>query len=359
MWNWDEHLKKLYPGRISATKARHCYKLTDSDLSELKDVLTVENPVYPTSYPMRLYRIQDCQALLDKKNEQWEAGAEERAAKHAAKAEAIKKRKMAALATVQGFAPTGRKRLTSSSSNKSARGENQLQVAALELVMEVLVAQLEPGGVVGPSAVAGWISRAALVCWDMFIAAQYGYSLLEDAVAKLKQRTPHWKSHSPRRQQLVARLAHLPGPPDVGGWPLWEALVRRPMSLTLLQLKTAARFLCIANIGGTKPELILRLLPKLGLKNPTSIPSVKLLAVLALERSSELVWDGPGSSWAVLTDLRHLRDSPDKRLMALAENVQGLQCVARLRSSLIRAGVANMAQLHALAQQTRRHGKEM
>lgn len=41
MWNWDEHLKKLYPGRISATKARHCYKLTDSDLSELKDVLTV------------------------------------------------------------------------------------------------------------------------------------------------------------------------------------------------------------------------------------------------------------------------------------------------------------------------------
>jgi hypothetical protein len=51
----------------------------------------------------------------------------------------------------------------SGSSNKSARGENQLQVAALELVMEVLVAQLEPGGVVGPSAVAGWIGRAALV----------------------------------------------------------------------------------------------------------------------------------------------------------------------------------------------------
>ena len=56
-------------------------------------------------------------------------------------------------------------------------------------------------------------------------------------------------------------LLGLTGP---DGWPAWEPLVHEPTALSLAQLQAAARLLGV-RVGGTKPELIVRLLGAMGL----------------------------------------------------------------------------------------------
>jgi hypothetical protein len=54
--------------------------------------------------------------------------------------------------------------------SKDPKGQRKLPNIALGLVMEALVDQLEPEGIIGPSMMAGWVANAALVrqrccCW--------------------------------------------------------------------------------------------------------------------------------------------------------------------------------------------------
>ena len=54
--------------RMTVTRAKSCYKLTEDDLKGL-DCLYLSNPHYRSAAPMRLYRISDLDIISDKKKE--------------------------------------------------------------------------------------------------------------------------------------------------------------------------------------------------------------------------------------------------------------------------------------------------
>ncbi|KAF6261940.1 hypothetical protein COO60DRAFT_699338 [Scenedesmus sp. NREL 46B-D3] len=276
--------KRQSTRRLCASYAKAQFRLTDADLKKLKDVKCEPNPHYPGGYPMKLYLVRELEELARAKQEskaRLAGDKEERAAARALEARARKVAAAAAAAqTAQLFGSRGPR--------EERHGSLQLPDTCLASIMAHLAGSMQPGGLRGPSCVAGELAQASLVCWDFYHAAHQGFQALAQATDSLQQHPPPQCLES----KLLHGLAALPGPAALGGWAFWDSVVQQPASLKLTQLKDAARQLGVM-VTGTKAELMLRLLGGFGLAAPSRAPA-RLLRALQLERSTQYdAWDGP------------------------------------------------------------------
>ncbi|WIA10892.1 hypothetical protein OEZ85_011058 [Tetradesmus obliquus] len=130
-----------------------------------------------------------------------------------------------------------------------------LPMDILQLVMKQLAV---PDLVRGAGAVLRDLGSARMACWELHEASQCGVPC------------------------LVAALPPLPA----SSAEFWDALLHKPMSFTVAELKQAARSLNAA-VSGTKPELILRILHSFGLEQPSAVPAALCMA-LYKERTAPL-----------------------------------------------------------------------
>ena len=135
-------------------------------------------------------------------------------------------------------------------------GAVQLPLDVLEVILMKLVDHQEPEGVWGVSLVARDLANAACASWDLYAASRCAWTALA------------------RAAPLMNRA--MPGPLP---WATWDSLVQQPCTLKQPELKVAARMLNLP-VGGTKPQLILRLYNAFELEEPTWLPARLCMALV-------------------------------------------------------------------------------
>ncbi|GBF94251.1 hypothetical protein Rsub_06521 [Raphidocelis subcapitata] len=333
--------------RITATSAKYRYGLTEDDLAGLSRPVVKRNPHYRSAAPMRLYLLRQVQARAKAKQraKQWaEEHAEEiSAGKKAEAAERARREKEAAKRRLRALGG-GKARA------RDKHGASPLPEEVLAAVFDRLVADLEPGGVWGPRLVAQQLAAASMVCWDWYHAAREAFTKLADAIDQRLDQVVPTREQFRRAGCEADPWASVPGALD---WGVWDALVAAPAELKLPQLKEAAKALRVP-AGGTKAELIVRLLDELGLAGgPTPAPA-RVLRAVSLEMGWPRAPDGPDRCLeleALLTGL--LEDAPPGELRALRE-ARGL---ASRRRELVAAGICDLGALRAAAAAARRRAE--
>lgn len=162
-----------------------------------------------------------------------------------------------AKATVATFAAVvGRGSVPTADDVHTCRSDIGLPLDVLEFVMYKLA---KPDRVHGPSVICQDIMNARMACWQLNRAATHALTYLNS-------------------------LLPLPAADSVNI--SWDAVIQNPMSLTVHELKQAARKLGLP-VGGTKAELIIRNLKAFGLQQPTAWPA-SLCMALHKEPSDQL-----------------------------------------------------------------------
>eukprot|EP00775_Hariotina_reticulata_P012518 gene12518-12652_t len=165
--------------RICFSNAKLVYGLTDGDLKDLT-YETARNPHYRYAAPMRLYDIEEVEAVAKAKQERRRYEEEHAEDIAEEKAAAARERRAAASeaarAAVKGFQEC---------SKQARHGSVPLNDEVLAKIMTCLVNFLEPEGVWGPSLVARDLAAVALAvcCWDCYHAAKVAFLALRDVVA--------------------------------------------------------------------------------------------------------------------------------------------------------------------------------
>jgi hypothetical protein len=122
------------------------------------------------------------------------------------------------------------------------------------------------------------------VSWDFHNAAKHGFTLLLQQVEQLT-----FKTEFSYYNKFDYALRWLPAAKG-WSWQQWAAFLSDPLPYMLKDLKDAADQLYVTK-GGTKAQLVLRLLGAFGLKAPSNAPP-QVLRAMALERMSMQPWQG-------------------------------------------------------------------
>jgi hypothetical protein len=256
-----EKPKKISQVRLCVTTVKKRYGLNDKDLEGL-DVKYDYNPWGP--HPMRLYKKGEVEQVAAAKaaQRQWEEDhKEELAAQRLAAQKQRKAEQMAqAKAAVERFAARAAAAAAAKQQQREGDDGVVLPVEVLEAVMgSFTTSSVRPDALMGVWGAATAIAQAAAASSTWYLASKAALQTLAAAVPP----------------QLLAAFPQLPGPL---GWEAWDAVVQEPASLKLDQLKEAARVLG-TTISGTKPQLIVRLLERLGLDAPRALPARLHLAL--------------------------------------------------------------------------------
>lgn len=257
-----EKPKKISQVRLCVTTVKKRYGLNDKDLEGL-DVKYDYNPWGP--HPMRLYKKGEVEQVAAAKaaQRQWEEDhKEELAAQRLAAQKQRKAEQMAqAKAAVERFAARAAAAAAAKQQQREGDDGVVLPVEVLEAVMgSFTISSVRPDALMGVWGAATAIAQAAAASSTWYLASKAALQTLAAAVPP---------------QLLLAAFPQLPGPL---GWEAWDAVVQEPASLKLDQLKEAARVLG-TTISGTKPQLVVRLLERLGLDAPRALPARLHLAL--------------------------------------------------------------------------------
>ncbi len=248
---------------VCATRAKSQYGLTERDLDAL-ECRYVPNPHYRSAAPMRLYKVDDVEELQTK-NQQTarESNAirvtpEEKEAARKAKQRAEND---SATAKVMDFA--------SSSSSARLHGSSDLDTCPMPIdvwthVLCSLAADMDP--LRSMSVVVQDVCRAALTCRDFRIASRAALQIL---------------SSTPRTSTFNY---------DNNDDELRAPLVKTPMSMRLVDLKTIARNVGV-HVSGTKAVLVVRIYAKLKLAAPSEWAPASLVWLMHHERSTPFTQD--------------------------------------------------------------------
>jgi hypothetical protein len=256
-----EKRKKISQVRLCVTTVKKRYGLNDKDLEGL-DVKYDYNPHGP--HPMRLYKKGEVEQVAAAKaaQRQWqEEHKEELAQQRLAARKQRKAEQMAvAKAAVERFAARAAAAAAAKQQQREGDDGVVLPVEVLEAVLaSFTTSSLRPDALCGVWEAATAIAQAAAASSTWYLASKAALQALAAAVP----------------QQLLSAFPQLPGTLD---WEVWDTVIQEPACLKLDQLKEAARVLG-TTISGTKPQLIVRLLQRLGLDAPCALPARLHLAL--------------------------------------------------------------------------------
>ena len=210
---------------MCASAAMKEFNLTKNDLSRL-DCIVKRNPHYRNGPCMRLFLIKDLEKLTDeliRKHEQDKIQ----------NAELLRNYKIQAKEQVHAF----------TTQKEIAFGDFALPTNVVSCIMEKLADSYEPEGIRRTRVVAKDIFDAGMACKDFYNSSKHGFE---------------------RLSKLIPYVL-----PD---WDNWDAFIEDPKKFKLDECKHAARILKL-KIGGTKAEVILRVLDCFGLDQPCNIPA--------------------------------------------------------------------------------------
>ncbi|GBF96945.1 hypothetical protein Rsub_09025 [Raphidocelis subcapitata] len=268
---------------VTASWAKDRYGVSDEDLAGLSPPADM-----PGSHaPVQGYLLREVEARMNEEAVKYELSRRPAAELAKENADAAREReRQAREAAVERLQALG---------GGKARAQDKYSASplpeeVLAAVFDRLVAGLEPGGVWGPGLVAQQLANASMVCWDWYHAAKEAFTDLADAIdQRLGQVAPSYAQLCQHDEgQAAAPWARIPAGL---GWGFWDALVSAPAGLKLTQLREAANAIGVG-AGGTKPQLILRLLGALGLANPTPAPA-RLLQSLPAAAAPPLLQEPP------------------------------------------------------------------
>ncbi|KAG2427915.1 hypothetical protein HYH02_014517 [Chlamydomonas schloesseri] len=262
-----EKKKKTPTRRICLSVAMARYGLSRKEMDALTDVQLEPNPHHARGAPMRLYLQHQCEELARKKQERQRYEEEHAEEIAAAKEEAVRQRREAAKQAAQQRAKEAKQAATArvaplrrqSIGDSVPAGATPLPQELWAVVFQRLAATLEPqGGLRGPGVVAADIVRAGLACRDMFIASRAGLEALAEEVEPKR----HMDPQRPPMPQAAA------GSVD---WARWDKTLRTPLDCTVPDLKAACKEVA-TTVGGTKAELVVRLMDHFGLPDGRRCP---------------------------------------------------------------------------------------
>lgn len=243
------------PTKMCATDAKAKFRLDDDDLARIA-VEYKPNPYRSRGPPMRLYLIGDVEELSHIVGEEREVARREAEAAQVVEDE---RRRMESIQDAAAMAAWTEPRVEVHGS--AACPLTSLPTDILELVTTKLAARLEPGGVIGPTAIARDLCNVAGTCRDLRAAACSGF------------------------RELARLVPTLPEGTD------WRAVFADPMSLKAVDLRDAARALGL-RVGGIKSDLAVRIAAHYGLKarapaceHPDAIAAVTAEKRLAARRA--------------------------------------------------------------------------
>jgi hypothetical protein len=242
---------------ICLSTVKNDYKLNEQDIEEL-ECTYVRNPHYRSAPHMRLYVEEEIKKISKEKNKRIlyeQEHAEEILAEKIAKKIAEKKEhSQKAKDIVKNF---------KSKNIDINYGSTNLPNEVIMIIMEKLAQSYEYEGIRSPYIVTQDIINMTLVCKDFYNTLQFGLKTLSNLIPT----------------KYIYAI-------DIFSEFDWDKFVSNPNSFTLVLLKQAARILDI-KIGGTKAEVILRILEQFGLEKPINCPAL-LVCALQKENISKL-----------------------------------------------------------------------
>jgi hypothetical protein len=246
---------KWKPTKMCATDAKAKFRLDDDDLARIA-VEYKTNPYRARGPSMRLYLIGDVEELS-----RIVGGEREVARREAEAAQAVEDERLRLERTQAAAAMAAWTEPRVEVHGSAACPLTSLPTDILELVTTKLAARLEPGGVIGPTAIARDLCNVAGTCRDLRAAAYSGF------------------------RELARLVPTLPEGTD------WRTVFADPMSLKAVDLRDAARSLGL-RVGGIKSDLAVRIAAHHGLKArapacefPDAVASVTAEKRLAARRA--------------------------------------------------------------------------
>ncbi|KAG1670760.1 hypothetical protein FOA52_013987 [Chlamydomonas sp. UWO 241] len=271
----EEDDDDVRPQRITVSRAKSEFKLSDADLALLTPPRLAPNPHYRSAAPMKLYDLKEVNTAAEAKAAAKEAAdrakSELMRLKKAAERERAAQVTAAANEAVGVFASTSAKQ-------QSARMVGGGMPLPTEVLSDVLCIFAQQGGLdeVRDELVAARdVATAARACRDMHLAAQPALVALGGMLAARLEACKDTCAPFDDEMAVVA---------DV------QALVTAPAALSVPRLKAVCRALSL-HVGGTKPVLILRALEELRVPAPSADrapPAVLLLEAWRQRRERPL-----------------------------------------------------------------------